>query len=187
MSRLRAACLIEANCIVQQYILPQLRLAIPSCLPLKPLDFLRKFLSVHPKMHPHLCNMDIPSKIPARQHEILVTFLNEIDKHLADIVEERATEMFEIRDIAKIMHIHPTHLSNTIRQSTGNAPCFYFEEKILTIAKEMLSNNEQSIRSIATLLTYDPSNFTKFFKRFTGQTPKAYREAVLSSGTDGKN
>jgi AraC family transcriptional regulator of adaptative response / methylphosphotriester-DNA alkyltransferase methyltransferase len=125
--------------------------------------------------------MDLPKKIQARQYEITADFLKEIDKHLLAIVEGRAIEMFEIRDFANILHIHPRHLSNTIKQTTGNAPCYYFEEKILNIAKAMLEKNEASINSIATLLTYDPSNFTKFFKRFTGQTPKSYREAFLSS------
>lgn len=123
----------------------------------------------------------IPKKILARQREITTDFLKELDKHLSDIIEERATEMFEIRDIADRMHIHPTHLSNTIKLTTGKAPCYFYQEKILAIAKSMLENNENSINAIASLLTYDPSNFTKFFKRFTGQTPKQYREQFLTA------
>ena len=123
--------------------------------------------------------MTIPKKILSRQHEITATFLKEIDKHLLDITDGRTLDMFEIRDIAEIMHIHPTHLSNTIKLTTGKAPCYFFEEKILTIAKSMIEKNEETIGNIATSLTYDPSNFTKFFKRFTNQTPKQYRELFL--------
>ncbi|RKS18404.1 AraC-like DNA-binding protein [Flavobacterium endophyticum] len=121
----------------------------------------------------------IPKKILARQNEITADFLKEIDKHLLDILEGRATEMFEIRDLAAQLFIHPTHLSNTIKLVTGKAPCFFFEEKIMVIAKSMLEENKLSIGQIATLLTFDPSNFTKFFKRFAGLTPKQYREQVL--------
>jgi AraC-like DNA-binding protein len=123
--------------------------------------------------------MDIPKKILARQLEITEDYLLALDKHLLDIVEGRATTMFEIRDFAAILHIHPTHLSDTIKFATGNTACYYFEEKILDIAKSMLEQNNASINSIATLLTYDPSNFTKFFKRFTNMTPKDYREQSL--------
>lgn len=125
--------------------------------------------------------MKIPKKILTRQHEITADYLENIDKHLSDIVTEKVTEMMEIRDIAAIMNIHPTHLSNTIKLTTGNSPCFYYEEKILQIAKDMLEENKMTIGSIATLLTYDPSNFTKFFKRFTKTTPKQYRESYLQS------
>ncbi len=118
----------------------------------------------------------IPKKILLRQHEITADYLKEVDKHLLDIVEERCFEMFEIRDFAAILHIHPTHMSNTIKLATGKHPCYFYEEKILDIAKRMLQKNEKSIGAIATLLTYDPSNFTKFFKAYTGITPKKYRQ-----------
>jgi AraC family transcriptional regulator, regulatory protein of adaptative response / methylphosphotriester-DNA alkyltransferase methyltransferase len=123
--------------------------------------------------------LKLPQKIMARQHEITADFLKEVDKHLLDIVEGRVMDMFEIKDLAELMNIHPTHLSNTIKLTTGKAPCYFFEDKILTIAKGLLEQNEMSINQIATLLTYDPSNFTKFFKRFSGQTPKQYREDYL--------
>jgi len=125
--------------------------------------------------------MKIPAHISIRAQEIFADFLAEIDKHLLDIVEERVTEMFEIRDFAEILHIHPRHLTDTIKLTTGNPPCYYFEEKILNIAKGMLLEQEIPIKSIAISLTYDPSNFTKFFKRFTGQTPKEFRMMALSA------
>jgi AraC family transcriptional regulator of adaptative response / methylphosphotriester-DNA alkyltransferase methyltransferase len=34
-----------------------------------------------------------------------------------------------------------------------------------------------SIAQIAGRLTYDPSNFTKFFKQYTGTTPKQFRNS----------
>jgi len=124
----------------------------------------------------------IPKKIFARQHEITADFLKEIDKHLDDIMANRTMDMMEIRDIADILHIHPTHLSNTIKLTTGQAPCYFFEEKIMRIAKEMLKDTSIPIARIASQLTFDPSNFTKFFKRFEGITPKQYREEMFVVG-----
>lgn len=120
----------------------------------------------------------IPKKILARQHEITAEFLRFIDVHLADIAAGRATEMFEIRDFAAQLHIHPTHLSNTIKLTTGHAPCCFFEARILDLARQLLQDPSRSVADIAASLTYDPSNFTKFFKRFVGCTPKQYREQV---------
>ncbi|MET6997098.1 helix-turn-helix domain-containing protein [Chitinophaga defluvii] len=122
----------------------------------------------------------LPKKILARQHEITTVFLQEVEKHLDDIVNGRTTDMYEIRDLARIMHIHPTHLSNTIKLTTGKSPCFFFEDKIMHICRDMLQQPHTPIAAIASLLTFDPSNFTKFFKRFEGITPKQYREQVLA-------
>jgi AraC family transcriptional regulator of adaptative response / methylphosphotriester-DNA alkyltransferase methyltransferase len=121
----------------------------------------------------------LPHKIAARQHEITADFMAVIDRHLADLLEGHVTDMYEIRDIADELHIHPTHLSNTIKLTTGKSPCYFFENKIMAIARTMLHDNRRTIADIAITLTFDPSNFTKFFKRFQGVTPRQYREAVL--------
>ena len=125
--------------------------------------------------------MKIPQKFFARQHEIAADYLKALDKHLDDIVSGRETEMFEIRDFAALLHVHPTHFSNTIKSATGYSPCYFFEERLMEISKSMLHNISMPIAEIARILTYDPSNFTKFFKHFAGQTPKQYREAYFLS------
>lgn len=118
----------------------------------------------------------LPKKILARQKEITQDFLKIVDENLADVLSGKSENIYEIRDVAELMHIHPRHLSNTIKLVTGNSPCSFFEDKILDIAKQHLEENKISITEIAIMLTYDPSNFTKFFKRFAGVTPKQYRE-----------
>lgn len=128
--------------------------------------------------------MKLPQKFFARRHEITADYLKELDKHLDDIVSGRITEMFEVRDFAELLHVHPTHFSNTIKEATGYSPCFFFEERLMEISKSMLQNANTPISEIARILTYDPSNFTKFFKHFAGQTPKQYREAYLMSLLD---
>ncbi|QMU30611.1 helix-turn-helix domain-containing protein [Adhaeribacter radiodurans] len=123
--------------------------------------------------------MEALPKISVRQRQIRTEFLKELDKHILDVATGRVETMFEIKEFANLLHIHPRHLTNTVKLTTGKHPCFYFEERILAAAKQMLSENKMSIAQIATLLTYDPSNFTKFFKRYTGQTPKQFREEVV--------
>jgi len=118
----------------------------------------------------------IPKKILARQHEITADFQRFVAAHVADIVAGRATEMLEVRDFAGQLFIHPTHLSNTLKLTTGRAPCFFFEASIMNAARQLLRDTARPVADIAANLTFDPSNFTKFFKRFEGCTPKQYRE-----------
>jgi len=72
-----------------------------------------------------------------RPEEITVSFLNELDQHIADIVAGRKTVFYEIYDFAAILCIHPTHLSNTIKSVTGKAPCDHCEEKLAVEAKRL--------------------------------------------------
>ena len=120
----------------------------------------------------------IPRQLLARQHEIYADYLREVDRHLADLVAGRATEMFEIRDLAGVLCIHPTHLSNTVKLVTGHSPCHDYQRRILAVAQQQLRDTDQPVAAVAATLTYDPANFTKFFKRFGGCTPRQYREQV---------
>jgi AraC family transcriptional regulator, regulatory protein of adaptative response / methylphosphotriester-DNA alkyltransferase methyltransferase len=128
-----------------------------------------------------ILSMDTPKEKPSRQDEITDRYLTALDEHLADVVSGLADKMLEINEIAGLLHIHPTHLSNTVRTATGRSACDFFEEKILNISKAMLEKNELNISTIAGILTYDPSNFTKFFKSYMHVTPKQYREAFLKN------
>ncbi|MGE8421745.1 MAG: helix-turn-helix domain-containing protein, partial [Sphingobacterium siyangense] len=52
----------------------------------------------------------------------------------------------------------------------------FYVQKILTCTKSLLANNELTISEIAQRLTYDPSNFTKFFKKYEGMSPSQFRQ-----------
>ena len=116
--------------------------------------------------------------ISIRQREIVKEYLEQIEKHIGDLRNGSAERTHEIRDFADSMHIHPTHLSNTISQVTGKSPCDIYEHKLVDLAKELLVSSNQSVAQIARQLDFDPSNFTKFFKLYEGTTPKKFREAI---------
>jgi AraC-like DNA-binding protein len=112
-----------------------------------------------------------------RQQEIAEQYLAELDNHIESLRRGEADRALEIRDFAALLHIHPVHLSHTIKEVTGQSTCDLFEERLVALAKEMLLQTRLPIAQIARQLTYDPSNFTKFFKHFTGTTPKNFRES----------
>lgn len=87
-------------------------------------------------------------------------------------------ELPGIAHFAGRLHVHPVHLSNTIKRDTGRSPCDFYEDGLVQFAKDQLANAGLTIGEVAHSLTMDPSNFTKFFKRFTGSTPSQYRRSV---------
>ena len=115
-----------------------------------------------------------------RQKEIAKQYLTELDKHISELKSGKAERAMEIREFVQLMHLHPVHLSNTIKEVTGQSTCELYEERLLRISKELLSSTNLTISQIARQLTYDPSNFTKFFKHCSGITPKKFREQLHS-------
>lgn len=115
-------------------------------------------------------------EILKRSKEITETYFQFLDKHIADVVSGKVDEFMEINQIASELFLSHKHLTDTIQKETGNHPCHFYDLKILDEAKRMLSETDKNIAEIARLLTYDPSNFSKFFKKFIGQTPGQFRK-----------
>jgi AraC family transcriptional regulator of adaptative response / methylphosphotriester-DNA alkyltransferase methyltransferase len=115
--------------------------------------------------------------VSSRKREIVKQYITELDKHVEALKKGETDEVLEVREFAQIMHLHPVHLSNTIKEVTGKSSCDLFEERLVNVSKELLLTTDMSIGQIAARLTYDPSNFTKFFKAFTGTTPKKFRNS----------
>ncbi|MEP7374988.1 MAG: helix-turn-helix transcriptional regulator [Chitinophagaceae bacterium] len=115
-----------------------------------------------------------------RKKEIVKNYITRLDEHIQELKEGKAERALEIRDLAAMLHVHPVHLSHTIKEVTGQSTCSLYEERLVLISKELLLTTNLPVAQIARQLTYDPSNFTKFFKHYTGTTPKKFRDQYHS-------
>ena len=113
-----------------------------------------------------------------RSKEILTSYFAFLDQHIDDVVQERVSEFMELNQIARELAVSHQHLSDTIQQETGHHPCHFYDEKIIDQAKKLLKETKVPVAQVAIQLTYDPSNFSKFFKKWTGQTPGYFRKSV---------
>jgi len=111
-----------------------------------------------------------------RSKEITQNYFQFLDKHIAEVVSGNVSDFMEINQIASELFLSHKHLTDTVQKETGNHPCHFYDLKIIEIAKEMLCQTDKSVSEIARMLTYDPSNFSKFFKKFVGQTPGQFRK-----------
>ncbi len=103
-------------------------------------------------------------------------YLQKLEAHIHALKTGRQQKALEIGDFANMLHVHPIHLSATVKEVTGLSTCEHYEQMLLKASQELLSDRSLSIKEVAARLTYDPSNFTKFFKAYTGITPKQFRE-----------
>lgn len=122
----------------------------------------------------------VPDVYISRKAEILVQFKQVLDSHMDDFMGGQVDKMYELKQIADIIGLHPVHLSKVIKLETGHHACFFYEQRILLEAKKLLIDTTLPIGMIAHKLDYDVSNFTKFFKRFMGITPSSFRKAIMN-------
>ena len=120
----------------------------------------------------------IPDVYISRKAEIVARFKQVLESHMADFMDGRINKMYELKEIADIICLHPVHLSKVIKFETGHHACYFYEQRILLEANKLLADRTLPIGTIAHMLDYDVSNFTKFFKRFMGITPSLYRKTL---------
>ncbi|ASK28938.1 AraC family transcriptional regulator [Chryseobacterium sp. T16E-39] len=115
-----------------------------------------------------------------RGEEITNRFLAFLDQHIQDVISGNTFEFMELNEIAQRLAISHTHLTDTVKKEKGNHPCHFYDIKIIEQAQIMLSESNKPVAEIARIFTYDPSNFSKFFKKLTGLTPGGYRKLTQS-------
>ena len=73
--------------------------------------------------------------------------------------------------------ISPQHLSTTVNKITGKTVTDIIAKLVITDAEAKLKSTDLTIQEIAYSLNFpDISFFGKYFKRYTGMSPKQYRE-----------
>ncbi|MGG5207347.1 helix-turn-helix domain-containing protein [Chryseobacterium sp. MIQD13] len=110
-----------------------------------------------------------------RSEEITRQYFDFLEKHIQDVIIGAVPEFMELNEIAAQLAVSHKHLTDTIKKEKGQHPCYFYDEKIIDEAKAMIAGSDRSIAEIARVFTYDPSNFSKFFKKMTGVTPGEFR------------
>jgi len=78
-----------------------------------------------------------------------------------------------------LLNVSRTHLNNGLRRYTGHSASELIHERMILEAKRRLLHSTLTIAEIAYELRFqDPSYFGRFFRKYTGVTPGAYRESV---------
>ena len=112
-----------------------------------------------------------------RSTAIVLRYFDFINRHIEDVVEGAAPEFLELNQIARELAVSHQHLTDIVQKEKGNHPCHFYDAKIIEKAKALLADQQVSIAEVAMKLTYDPSNFSKFFKKWTGITPGEFRKS----------
>ncbi len=97
------------------------------------------------------------------------------------ILKENIYSELTIDDICARTNYSKSYLFRLFKAKTGKTIISYFTELKISRAKQLLRENELSVREIAERLAFAaPDYFTKTFKRITGMTPLAYKKRSAS-------
>ncbi|MGI4862854.1 MAG: helix-turn-helix domain-containing protein, partial [Janthinobacterium lividum] len=99
---------------------------------------------------------------------LLARFTNLLDTHYASL--------HQVSDYAARLRLRPGVLNEQLRQQSGKTAGTLLHERLVLEARRLLFHTGLSVAEIAFALGFeDPSYFSRFFRRLTGQAPAAYR------------
>lgn len=94
------------------------------------------------------------------------------------LVEAHYKEQPNIASLAKNLGITGSYLNTICQQLAGSSALHLLHERLLLEAKRLLTYTNMTISQVADELGFsEPAYFTRFFKRLTGETPKAFRQS----------
>ncbi len=99
-------------------------------------------------------------------------------KNLLQLIEENYHKNLPVNAYADMLAITPNHLTQLVKQVTGNTTAKLLQNKVIIETQRLLIHTEMNVTEIADYLNFpDQSYFTKFFKKACGVTPMQYRKA----------
>ncbi len=100
----------------------------------------------------------------------------QITSQFLSLIEKKFQEYKSVQAYAEILNITPKHLSETISQSLGKSALHFIHKRIIKETQYLLCYSDMSIKQISSNLNFENSSeLGRFFKRYEGLSPKAYR------------
>lgn len=100
----------------------------------------------------------------------------EVFKQFIKLVETHHYKERDISFYAKELCLTPKYLSSIIRDVTGKLAGDWIDNYVIVEAKALLISSSLTIQEICYELSFsNPSSFTRFFKRITGESPRKFR------------
>ncbi|MHC6225283.1 helix-turn-helix domain-containing protein [Pseudomonas sp. X10] len=99
------------------------------------------------------------------------------------LVERHYREHLSVEDFATRLGISSLQLNTLCRQLSGQTALQVIHQRLMLEARRNLIYTRMSISQLSDSLGFsDPTYFSRFFRRLSGQTPNAYRQAAKTQG-----
>ncbi len=99
-------------------------------------------------------------------------------KNTVSYITENYDSNIKINELADLIGVNRSYLTSSFKKATGYSPKEYLLFLRMENAKLMLEQTCMPINSVASSVGYtDQLAFSRMFKRYSGMSPKAYRES----------
>jgi AraC-like DNA-binding protein len=111
---------------------------------------------------------------------ITSVFLELLERQFPIESTDHPLQLKTAQDYAQHLTVHVNHLNSSVKEITGKSTTTHIADRIISEAKALLQHTDWSIAEIAYALGFEyPTYFNNFFKKKTGQIPKAVRAVHL--------
>ena len=105
-----------------------------------------------------------------------ITRAQQISSEFLNLIEEHYWQQKSVKEYAQILGITPQHLSETVKVTLHHTALFYIHVRLIKEIQYLLCFSDMSIKQISHAINFEtPSQLGRFFKRYEGMSPKAYR------------
>ena len=164
---------------------------------LLPNGFIGKYRFEHHLKNPQVvqslitCFQELDTCLPEKREAILSGFIRQFyeqwgtlsdGKKALPVVEQtrlylevHSGEKVNIRQLGQAVSLSPYHLNRLFHRCTGITPHAYQLQIKIQRAQELLNQGSSPIEAAIELGFSDQSHFSRFFKKYVGLSPAAYR------------
>jgi AraC-like DNA-binding protein len=110
---------------------------------------------------------------PAHRHNYFLL------RNFEKLVERHYIDKRLPKEYAEMLFITPNHLNALCKHSAGKSAGEIIRNRVLLEAKRLLINSANNISEIGWQLNFESNSyFTRFFKKYAGQTPEEFRRGL---------
>ncbi|SHL82419.1 transcriptional regulator, AraC family [Chitinophaga jiangningensis] len=114
--------------------------------------------------------LSTPEQTSAHNSSIFLKFKN--------LIEEKYVDLKNVSDYASLLYIKPVLLNEISKQLSGITAGEHIRNRVILEAQRYLHFTDLTAKEIAYKLGFeDPHYFSRFFKKYTNQSPSEFKEA----------
>ncbi len=99
-------------------------------------------------------------------------------RHYLRLIDHHYIEKRTVGEYAAMLSVSTNYLSQAVKQASGKNALSFIVARVAVEARSLVLYTDLQIAEIAYQLNFsDPANFSKFFKKHTGQTPSQLRKS----------